>query len=70
MDRERWFNAVMGEDYKVDPPTTERLASSRYAPGLCRSRAGVQVERHGSCWNFLMQMVPLLLVFRFGTSAS
>ncbi len=26
MDRERWFNVVMGEDYKVDARTTERLA--------------------------------------------
>jgi ERCC4-related helicase len=27
MDRERWFNVVMGEDYKVDARTTEKLAS-------------------------------------------
>jgi ERCC4-related helicase len=27
MDRERWFNVVMGEDYKVDTRTTEKLAS-------------------------------------------
>jgi len=27
MDRERWFNVVMGEDYKVDVRTTEKLAS-------------------------------------------
>ncbi len=26
MDRERWFNVVMGEDYKVDARTTEKLA--------------------------------------------
>jgi hypothetical protein len=26
MDRERWFNVLMGEDYKVDARTTERLA--------------------------------------------
>lgn len=26
MDRERWFNVVMGEDYKVDAKTTEKLA--------------------------------------------
>jgi len=26
MDRERWFNVVMGEDYKVDLRTTDRLA--------------------------------------------
>lgn len=27
MDRERWFSIVMGEDYKVDARTTEKLAS-------------------------------------------
>ena len=27
MDRERWFNVVMGEDYKVDIRTTEKLAN-------------------------------------------
>jgi ERCC4-related helicase len=27
VDRERWFNVVMGEDYKVDTRTTEKLAS-------------------------------------------
>jgi ERCC4-related helicase len=27
MDRERWFNVVMGEDYKVDIRTTDRFAS-------------------------------------------
>ena len=26
MDRERWFSVVMGEDYKIDPKTTDRLA--------------------------------------------
>ena len=26
MDRERWFNVVMGEDYKADARTTEKLA--------------------------------------------
>jgi superfamily II DNA/RNA helicase len=26
MDRERWFNVVMGENYKVDAKTTERLS--------------------------------------------
>lgn len=26
MDRERWFSVVMGEDYKVDTRTTEKLA--------------------------------------------
>jgi ERCC4-related helicase len=26
MDRERWFNVVMGEDYKIDARTTEKLA--------------------------------------------
>lgn len=27
MDRERWFSVVMGEDYKVDARTTEKLSS-------------------------------------------
>jgi ERCC4-related helicase len=27
MDRERWFNVVMGEDFKVDTRTTEKLAN-------------------------------------------
>lgn len=27
MDRERWFNVVMGEDYEIDVRTTEKLAS-------------------------------------------
>ena len=27
MDRERWFNVVMGEDYKIDVRTTDKLAS-------------------------------------------
>ena len=27
MDRERWFKVVMGESYKVDAQTTEKLAS-------------------------------------------
>ena len=26
MDRERWFKVVMGEKYKVDAKTTEKLA--------------------------------------------
>lgn len=26
MDRERWSNVVMGEDYRVDMRTTEKLA--------------------------------------------
>lgn len=26
MDRERWFNVVIGEDYKVDARTTDKLA--------------------------------------------
>jgi hypothetical protein len=26
MDRERWFGVVMGEKYKVDAKTTEKLA--------------------------------------------
>jgi len=26
MDRERWFKVVMGEKYKVDVRTTEKLA--------------------------------------------
>jgi ERCC4-related helicase len=32
MDRERWFNVVMGEDYKVDTRTTEKLASRILLP--------------------------------------
>jgi len=27
MDRERWFGVVMGENYKLDPATTEKLAT-------------------------------------------
>ncbi|TWU54899.1 ATP-dependent helicase HepA [Rubripirellula tenax] len=27
MDRERWFNVVMGEDYRIDAKTTDKLAS-------------------------------------------
>ena len=27
MDRERWFNVVMGEDYKIDLRTTDQLAA-------------------------------------------
>jgi len=27
MDRERWFKVVMGESYKVDANTTEKLAA-------------------------------------------
>jgi hypothetical protein len=27
MDRERWFSVIMGEDYKVDVRTTEKLAN-------------------------------------------
>jgi hypothetical protein len=27
MDREPWFNVVMGEDYKIDVQTTEKLAN-------------------------------------------
>jgi len=26
MDRERWFSVIMGENYKVDVKTTEKLA--------------------------------------------
>lgn len=33
MDRERWFKVVMGEKYKLDAKTTEKLASRIPFPG-------------------------------------
>ena len=37
MDRERWFNVVMGEDYKVDIRTTEKLATRIPLPAAAAS---------------------------------
>lgn len=37
MDRERWFSVVMGEDYKVDTRTTEKLSSRVPLPASAAS---------------------------------
>lgn len=37
MDRERWFNVVMGEDYKVDLRTAEKIASRVPLPASAAS---------------------------------
>jgi len=43
MDRERWFNVVMGEDYKVDVRTTEKLASRIPFPAAAANELSFQL---------------------------
>ena len=38
MDRERWFNVVMGEQFKLDARTTEKLASRVPFPEMAARR--------------------------------
>ena len=43
MDRERWFNVVMGEDYKVDVRTTEKLANRIPFPASAANELAFQL---------------------------
>ncbi len=43
MDRERWFSVVMGEDYKVDVRSTEKLASRIPFPVSAASELAFQL---------------------------
>jgi len=43
MDRERWFNVVMGDDYKVDVRTTEKLANRVPFPASAASDLAFQL---------------------------
>ena len=44
MDRERWFNVVMGEDYKVDARTTEKLANRIPFPASAANELAFQLS--------------------------
>ncbi|WP_286763343.1 MULTISPECIES: DEAD/DEAH box helicase [Rhodopirellula] len=44
MDRERWFNVVMGEDYKIDSATTEKLAARVPFPASAANELAFQLE--------------------------
>ena len=47
MDRERWFQVVMGESYRVDELTTNALAARVPLPdAVCRQLA-LRLEVHG-----------------------
>lgn len=43
MDRERWFNVVMGDDYKVDARTTEKLANRIPFPSSAANELAFQL---------------------------
>ena len=44
MDRERWFSVVMGESFKVNARTTERLAERIPLPGVVASELAFRLE--------------------------
>ncbi|GIW83405.1 MAG: hypothetical protein KatS3mg105_5212 [Gemmatales bacterium] len=44
MDRERWFNVVMGEDYKIDLQTTEKLADRIPFPAQAASELAFKLH--------------------------
>jgi len=44
MDRERWFNVVMGEDYKIDAATTDKLAARVPFPASAANELAFQLE--------------------------
>lgn len=44
MDRERWFSVVMGEDYRMDTKTTEKLASRIPFPESAASELAFKLE--------------------------
>ncbi len=43
MDRERWFNVVMGEDYKVDARSTDRIADRIPFPANAANELSLQL---------------------------
>ena len=43
MDREKWFHVVMGEDYKVDVRTTEKLANRILFPAAAAAELAFQL---------------------------
>ena len=51
MDRERWFSVVMGEDYRLDPSTLERLAARLPFPEPAAQALAFRlgVEGQGAC---------------------
>jgi hypothetical protein len=44
MDRERWFSVVMGEKFKVDARTTEKLAQRIPLPPSVASELAFRLE--------------------------
>jgi len=48
MDRERWFGVVMGEDYKVDARTTERLSNRIPFPETAARRLAFRLKVAGA----------------------
>jgi hypothetical protein len=44
MDRERWFSVVMGENYKVDAHTTEKLAERIPLPEAAATELALRLE--------------------------
>ncbi|MCK5878368.1 MAG: DEAD/DEAH box helicase [Holophagae bacterium] len=44
IDRERWFSVVMGEDYKIDARTTDRLAERIPLPEAAASELAFRLE--------------------------
>jgi hypothetical protein len=44
MDRERWFSVVMGEEFKIDFKTTEKLAQRIPLPQSAASELAFRLE--------------------------
>ena len=44
MDRERWFNVVMGEDYRIDAKTTDKLANRIPFPNAAAHELAFKLE--------------------------
>ena len=44
MDRERWFNVVMGEDYRIDAKTTDKLANRIPFPNAAAQDLAFKLE--------------------------
>ncbi len=47
-DRERWFNVVMGEDYKVDLRTTEKRSTRIPFPAAATNALAFDLTVHES----------------------
>ena len=48
MDRERWFQVVMGEDFRVDEHSTDMAAERIALPGSVAKELTLRLEVHGA----------------------